>query len=214
MLGVEMISSTRLSGPIRSPGGPIVVMPFTDAIVAERAARLLAARAGCKGLLLGIHDSQREGFVSLINRAFAITESASFAYVAQDAFAGRQWLSLAERALQKNNTGLVAFNDGKWAGKLASFGLVKRAWANTLYDGDLFYPGYHSHFGDTEISLIAMSQRAYGYDPDAVLVEVDWDKDKRPVNQADKVLFEQRMRIGFGDLVAIEAVGVAALIAQ
>ena len=209
MLGVEMISSTRLSGPFRSPGGPLVVMPFTDVIAANRAARQLAARAGCEGFLLGIHDSRREGFVSLINRAFAISESSSFAYVAQDAFAGREWLSLAETALQTQNAGLIAFNDGKWGGKLASFGLVKRSWANRLYGDALFYPGYHSHFGDTEISLIAMGQRAYGYDPAAVLIEVDWDKDKRPVNQADKALFEQRMRTGFDDLVPAEALGNA-----
>lgn len=205
MLDVEMISSSRLQDGGYSASGPIVAMPFIDAAMARRAARQMAERAGCTGLVLAIHDDRREGFVTLINRAFLSTQSPCFAYVAQDAFAGRYWLALAQTALVANRAGLAAFNDGKWAGRIASFGLVNRRWARSLYDGYLFHPGYRAHYGDTEVSLIAEAQGALCYDPDAVLVEVDWHKDQMPTNAADKALFEARLKTGFDQRLATAA---------
>lgn len=180
-------------------------MPFTDAAAADRACRQLSARAGCGGWLLAIHDDHREGFVSIINRAFVRSHSPSFAYVAQDAFAGRNWLTLAEEVLSDQSTGMVAFNDGKWSGHLASFGLVKRNWVSKVYGGSLFHNGYRAHYGDTELSLIARAQDAMGYDPNAVLVEVDWLKDGRPVDEQDKALFERRMKSGFDNQISAAA---------
>lgn len=206
MLDVEMISSLRLPDAGYNIDGPVVAMPFIDAAMARRAARQLAARAGCKGLLLAIHDDRREGFVTLINRAFVTTQSASFAYVAQDAFAGRYWLALALKALTTNAAGLAAFNDGKWAGRMAGFGLANRRWARTLYDGQLFHPEYRSHYADTEISLIAEAQGALCYDPDAVLIEVDWQKDQTPTDAADKALFDARLKTGFDQRLTNAAV--------
>ncbi len=205
MLAIEMISSSQLKDGRYDINGPIVVMPFIDAAMARRAAQQLAARAGCKGLLLAVHDDHREGFVSLINGAFAATQSQSFAYVAQDAFAGRYWLALAHAALSVPGAGLAALNDGKWSGRMASFGLVRRRWAQSLYDGCLFHPEYHSHYGDTELSLIAQAQGALCYDPNAVLVEVDWRKDQSQINPADKSLFDRRLKSGFDNRLNVPA---------
>jgi len=205
MLDIEMISSSRLKDGSYSLAGSIVAMPFVDAAMARQAAQLMAARAGCKGLVLAIHDDSQEGFVTLINRAFIMTQSPSFAYVAQDAFAGRNWLSLAQTALAANAAGLAALNDGKWAGRLASFGLVNRRWARSVYDGYLFHPEYQSHYGDTELSLIAEAQGALCYDPNAVLVEIDWRKDQTPTNKADKALFDARLKTGFDNRLTAAA---------
>jgi hypothetical protein len=47
------------------------------------------------------------------------------------------------------------------------------------------------------LSLIAEAQGTLCYDPNAVLVEIDWRKDQTPTNEADKALFDARLRTGF-----------------
>lgn len=145
------------------------------------------------GLLIGIHDTQSAGFITLINRAFQMSSTPFFGYMAQDAFPGRKWLSNALNTLEKTGTGLLGFNDGKWAGALAGFGLVRRSWAEKNYGGLLFNPKYHSHYADTELTLLALNEGKYAYNPDAVLVELDWEKDQKMVNANDRFLFQKRI---------------------
>jgi len=134
VMEVWMLRAAELASlaPIQC-GGAIMVMPYTDAAQATRAARLAAARAGAPSLLLAVHDEARQGFIATVNQAFAATRSPWFGYMAQDAFAGRAWLALALRALQAKNAGLLGFNDGKWQGQLAAFGLAERVWALSVY---------------------------------------------------------------------------------
>lgn len=156
----------------------------------------MARRAGTSGTLLLIHDTERVGFMAIANLAFRASHSPFFGYVAQDAFAGREWLSLALTALGEEGV-LLGFNDGKWAGALAAFGIAKRAWADRNYAGDFFYSGYTQHFADAELTLLAMQAGHYCYEPNSVLVELDWDKDARAVNAADRALFAKRKASGF-----------------
>jgi hypothetical protein len=121
--------------------------------------------------------------------------------MAQDAFAGRQWLALALRALESRQAGLLGFNDGKWRGQLASFGLARRRWIEPLYGGDFFHGGYRRHYADAELTLIAREQGRYAYEPDSVLIEVDWDKDGAAVDAHDRALFARRRASGFEGLV-------------
>jgi len=199
---VRFVRAKELSAqaPIQCDG-PVMVMPFIDAAQATRAARLAGARAGVASLLLAVHDEARQGFIATANQAFAATSSPWFGYMAQDAFAGRNWLALALRALQTKNAGLLGFNDGKWQGQLASFGLAERAWVQGVYPGHFFYAGYHSHFADAELTLIAREQGRYVYEPHSVLVEADWDKESSAVNAADRALYQGRAASGFGDRV-------------
>lgn len=171
----------------------ILVMPSTDVAQAQRAAQLMASRAAVDdALLLVVLDEDREGFVALANRVYRATRSQCFGYVAQDAFAGRRWLQLALHTLLQHDKGLLGFNDGKWAGALAAFGLGQRRWLDSHYGGDLFYPGYTRHYADTELTVLARGNGEYTYNPQAVLVEVDWAKDSKPVNLHDRMLFAQR----------------------
>ncbi|AGX88391.1 hypothetical protein [Candidatus Symbiobacter mobilis] len=175
--------------------GAILVMPSTDEAMALRAAKQMSGRAGVEdALVLVVLDDEREGFIELANRAYRATCSTFFGYTAQDAFAGRRWLALAQQALTQRNKGFFGFNDGKWAGLLASFGLGRRVWLDQHYDGDLFFPGYTQHYADTELTMLAMGNGQYCHDPHAVLIEVDWDKETRPrpVNPFDKLLYAQR----------------------
>ena len=171
----------------------IIVMPCTDADQARQAAQLMCSRAGvADALLLVVLDDARQGFIHIANQVFNATTSTWFGYVAQDAFAGRQWLSTGVQTLMQKDKGLLAFNDGKWGGALAAFGLGRRTWLSQNYDGQLFYPGYTQHYADTELTVIAIGNAQYCYNPQAVLVEVDWGKDTKSVNALDKVLFSQR----------------------
>jgi hypothetical protein len=183
----------------QSCDGVMMVMPFTNAQFAAQAAKTMATRAGSAGMIWAILDAQREGFVKVVNTAFAKSTSPWFGYVAQDAFAGRAWLTLALDALgdQKH---FLGFNDGKWAGALAGFGLARRTWAQQNYPElghSFFYPQYVSHYADAELTLLALQAGVYAYEPNSVLVEVDWEKDQATVNEDDRAHFAKRKAHGF-----------------
>jgi len=138
-MNVECVTAAELKHKQWHVDGPVMVMPFIDAEMANRAAELAALRAGAKGLILGVQDTQKQGFVKCVNQAFTATRSPWFGYMAQDAFAGRDWMAVALQTLHKEAGVLLAFNDGKWQGALASFGLASRAWAADNYgDGSFF----------------------------------------------------------------------------
>ena len=141
--------------------------------------------------------TRRTGFVAVANAAFRRSISPQFAYVAQDAFAGRGWLRAGLAGLAGNDGSLLAFNDGKWMGALAAFGMADRVWAAANYDGDLFYPGYKRHYADAELTLLAMQQRKFRFEPLALLIELDWDKETSAVDEADRLLYHKRSQGAF-----------------
>lgn len=200
-LDVAFATLDSLPAALGRADAPLIVMPFTDAAMANRAAQLMARRAGVSGDLLCIHDVHRAGFVAVANIAFRRSLAPQFGYVAQDAFAGRRWLALALEKLAEKEGGLLAFNDGKWAGMLAAFGLASREWAFGNYAGDLFCPEYQRHYADVELTLIAMQQRRFRFEPLALLVEADWDKDSHQVDAADRTLYYRRSQSAFGGKV-------------
>lgn len=195
-------SGTDLSGALRATPLPdcdtLVCMPATDQHQARQAATILAQRAGLSDLTIVIvMDVARLGFIACCNAVYSATRSRYFAYVAQDAFPGRAWLKTAVSALAKTGAGLLGFNDGKWAGSLAAFGLVKREWADTLYGGVLFHPAYARHYADAELTVLAMAEKRYAYDPHAMLIEVDYHKDTSMVEAADRQRYKDRASTKF-----------------
>lgn len=208
-------TATELQSANWKSSAAVMVMPFTDPAMAQKAANLAASRAGslnasgglldvcAESILLAVHDIQRQGFVATVNQAFKVTQSPWLGYMAQDAFAGRNWLALALQKLQsQKDAALLGFNDGKWQGQLASFGLARRDWISKVYTDAFFFQGYHSHFADAELTLVARQQGVYAYEPQSVLVEVDWQKDQAAVNDADRRLFTTRKKSGFGNRVS------------
>lgn len=198
---VRLLSSAEAGAQTWRCDAPILVMPFTDAAQAQRAAVLMCKRAGADGLLLAVHDDSREGFIRIANRVFAASDSPYFGYVAQDAFPGRYWLRLAVQVFRDESVHLVAFNDGKWFGALAAYGLARREWASRNYGGPLFHPSYRRHYADTELSLFAAEAGGLGYSPHSVLMEADWDKDIQPIDGKDQKTFRERAASGFDDRV-------------
>lgn len=193
--------------------GVCVAIPSTDQEAGLRLAQILESRSGVDPQSIAVVvviDDSSSGFIHIANRLFGLSKSEYFVYCAQDAFPGRYWLKVALDSMKSRNAGLLGFNDGKWMGLLASFGMVRRDWAcqNYLSGGPLqaclFHPHYISHYADTELTLIAMQQEAYAYNPNAVLVEVDWGKDSKGNNPKDKALFASRKQGGFDGKVTSE----------
>jgi hypothetical protein len=202
-LSIEYLTSQTLAaGAWKKEENLLIAMPFTLKTMAKKSAELMATRAGLEeGSIVCVLDDQQQGFVAMCNHIFRHSRSRYFVYMAQDAFAGRRCMAQAIDVLGTDK-GLLAFNDGKWFGALAGFGLVRRDWAQNNYQGELFYPGYGAHYADVELTLIAMQQGLYTYDPHSVLIEVDWAKDKKKVQENDRNLYFQRLQHGFDGRVS------------
>ena len=143
---------------------------------------------------MAIHDVYRLGFVHIVNEVFKLTSSELSGYFASDAFPCRRWLELSIASFSNHDIGLLSYNDGKWLGNLAGFGLVKRSWLANFYTDSLFFAGYKSRYGDTELSVLAHATKKLGYNPNIVVMEVDDDKDSKSVDVNDKHLFQARMQ--------------------
>ncbi len=175
----------------------VVVMPAIDMALARRAAEVMIRRTDRTGLLLLAEDDYRLGFIMTANLVYARTRSDYFAYVAQDAYPGQYWLDYGLETLQKTGSGLLAFNDGRFFGKLAVFGLADRTWAASIYRSFIFFPEYKSHFADTELSMIALTRGQLAHNPYSIMMEVDYEKHLHGNNPADHDLYRRRAAEGF-----------------
>ena len=184
-----------------------VLMPSIDFDRAWATARHLVDRAGMPAELFILIDRTRQGFVSTINQAAARLQSRYIVYLAEDAVAGEGWLKTAFEQLETSGKGLLAFNCGKWRGRLAAFGMVRTEWARSVYGRRLFYSGYRAHRADNELTVIARAQDQFIYCPDALLLENDPSKlqigaVEQAASRADRRLFRERYQSGFDGLVS------------
>lgn len=183
--------------------GIAVLMPTIDIEKAKKTALILEKRAGIKCRIILIHDRLRQGFIKTINAAFRRIDAKYIVYLAEDSYPGRGWLKCAYLSLEQSGKGLFAFNDGKWFGSTASFGMVRRSWIAGIYENSLFFSGYVSHAGDTEISVIARASDQLVYNPNCVLTEVDYEKDTKGIaNLEDDLRFKMRFVNYFCGLVS------------
>jgi hypothetical protein len=172
----------------------VVAMPATDKKMAVKLAKILLHRAGMPCHLVIINDAVRQGFIKTINDVAQKLQPEYLVYVAQDAFPGKNWLRIAFEGMQRTSGGVFCFNDGEWFGNLAAFGLVNTRFSHGLYgDNLIFCPLYHSHYADTELSILAAYHGKLVYDPNAVLVEVDYDIEGGRVLQRDRDTYHRRM---------------------
>ena len=172
--------------------GIAVVMPAIDLAVAVGSARRMLAFAGMPCRLVVAHDFIRQGFIATANMMSAALEAEFIAYVAQDALAGQDWLRLAHEKISATGAGLCAFNDGKFNGKLATFGLVRTAFTQKLYgQGRIFHEAYRAHRADEELTWLAHLAGKYCYAPGALLMEVDF-RLQRAINPDDTKLYAER----------------------
>lgn len=179
-----------------------VIMPTIHREMADKTAKILQSRAGVDARFIVIEDDAHNGFVKVANAAFNRTEARYVAYVTDDIFPSRGWLKEALNLMKSSGAGLVGFNDGKWKGALATVGLVDREWVNKVYaNGNMFFPGYFGHYNDTELTMVALAQKRYAYDPNISLIEVDYEKEQKSVHRADRALFAARKEHDFDGLI-------------
>jgi hypothetical protein len=154
-----------------------------------------------------VEDTLRQGFIRTLNATAARLEVRYVVYLAEDAFPGVDWLKLAHDQLEHSGKGLLAFNCGKWHGRVAAFGMVRAAWVETLYGGPVLYPAYRSHRADNELTVIARATDQFVYAPECVLTEIDARKAFRSseaeagnFTEDDKRLFIRRFDTAFDGL--------------
>lgn len=173
-----------------------VIMPSIDMPKANATALQLIETAGMSCNVLPIEDVDRIGFIGIVNKAVKENPSDYYVYTAQDAFGGRNWLKTAYETMVRDRSGLFAFSDNKWFGKLAAFGMVEHNWMVKNYGGNLFNDIYKSHYADTELTVLAKSNKLFSSNPESVMVEVD--SNKHGVNEEDKKTFAFQKLTGFG----------------
>lgn len=180
----------------------VVIMPTIHQEQAEKTAKILETRAGYPFTMVVVEDRDKSGFVATCNAVVHDIGADYYAYVTDDIFPSRNWLLDAMNALSETGGKLFGFNDGKFKGALATCGLVEKEWMRGNYGGDMFYSNYFGHYNDTELTLLAMNERVYTYDPDVSLIEVDYEKEQKKVHKGDRELFNQRKEAGFDGRIA------------
>lgn len=187
---VEMKDWIRRPSIDLSPKTIAVVIPSINIERANMVVDVMQKRAGRDADYYVVEDIDRSGFMATMNDFVKNNEYDYYVYAAEDSFPGWMWLKRAYDKAVEKDAGLIAFNDGKNSGNLATFGMVERKWMESIYGGDIFYSGYHSHYGDTELTVYAIRDNKLAYDPEACLVEVDYKK--HGVNIKDKELYNKR----------------------
>jgi hypothetical protein len=176
-----------------------VVMPCINIMAGMQTANLLQSRAGINADYLIVNDTKRQGFIKTLNQAAKATNAEFVVYLAEDALPGEDWLKIAIQQIEQHGAGLLAFNCGKWHGRVAAFGLVRTAWIKPFYNGDILFDGYKSHRADNEITILAKADSKFVYCQESILFENDPFKDLKKseaelsnFSKADKELFKNR----------------------
>lgn len=183
----------------------LVIMPHINEELATKTASIMKARAGINCKILLVEDKKRQGFVKTVNHVTRNNKADLYVYTAQDAFVNRGWLYEAILEQAKYGAGLVAFNDGKWNGQMAQFGMMTREFAEANFNGGVFPDCYNANYCDVEISQVAKQQGRYAWAQKAIMMEIDYVKDfKGKVNLEDKALYNERKKTGFDGKVTDE----------
>lgn len=186
------------------PEGVAIIMPCIDKEKGIKTAKTLVERAGVPCKVIIAFDSAGNGFMDTLNTTANRINVKYVVYLAQDAFPGRYWLKKAYEELEKTDKALLAFNDAKWSGKIASFGMIRVSWTKKLYGDAILCPEYNSHCADEELTAIARTIGQHVYNPNIVLIEIDYEKGlKGGYNKRDSELFLRRFKNGFDGRVSV-----------
>lgn len=175
-----------------------VIMPTIHTKLARKTRKILEKRAGMPCDVYALLDTKKNGYVSVCN-AFVRNNPDYDYYVTatDDIFPSRNWLKNAYELMKSKGAKLVGFNDGKWEGRLACCALIDGEWMMKNYGGNVYFSGYFGHYNDTELTLIAMQDGVYAFDPNIIFMEIDYEKESKGVRKEDKALFSKRVETGF-----------------
>jgi len=173
-----------------------IVIPYRPGSkeLATKAARVCFIRAGMPCKVFTIEDSERKGWVNAQNWAFNNLDFDFYIYSCDDYFPCKDYLKSAYEAYLGTKKCVIVFNDGKWAGKLATIALVKKDFVKEkLPDGNLFYKGYKQNFADPEFTDHAINHNEMAYLSDIPFMEVEYGKDEKSHNnEEDRELYKSR----------------------
>ena len=200
----ERIEGNEENKPSREPR-IAVIMPTINPELGKKTADILRSRAGMECDIPVIFDFDKKGYVWNCNQFVRNNPNHDYYVTAtDDIFPSRNWLKDAYDLLQSKCAKMVGFDDGKWKGQLACCALIEAEWMKKNYGGNIYFPGYFGHYNDTELTLVAMQDGVYAYDPTISLIEVDYEKESKKVNEADRALFNKRRESDFDGLVTRE----------
>lgn len=172
--------------------GVTVVMPATDITLAVMAAQRMMRFAGMPMRMVIVNDFIGQGFIKTVNAVSNRLKPEYLAYVAQDALAGKNWLKNAFHKMTTNSKSVCAFNEGRFLGNLAQFGLVKVAFTAQHYGAhNVFYDQYIKHRADDELTLLAKLNNEFVFAKEALLMEVDYSLQKS-IHAPDLDLYKRR----------------------
>lgn len=181
-----------------------VVMPCINQALGLQTANLLQQKAGIAADFVVARDTRYQGFITTLNQTARVSLAKYIVYLAEDAIPGDNWLKLAYDRLENENKSVLAFNCGKWHGRVAAFGMVRKDWIYQYYGDSILFEGYKSHRADNEITVIGRATNQFVYAPESILFEDDKRKDfKKKESEAanfsfeDKKLFKERFLNGF-----------------
>ena len=175
----------------------VIVVPYVsqDGMGVPKLAKLLKKRAGVPVEIYTVNGEEL-GWIGTHNKMAKELDFDWYIYCPSDYFPGRDFVKKALEVASSTKKKLIGLNDGKWHGSNATAGMVSKDLIPMLYRGTLFYPGYKHHGSDPDITEKAMLLNEYAYAPEALLVEIDYEKDfissKDRLNQADVRLFMKR----------------------
>jgi hypothetical protein len=172
------------------------IKPFEER---EKIKEVYLKRAGVDCLVFMLYDTVKEGWIKLHNLASSSFEYDWYMYGCDDYFPGQDYLKIALDAGKRTGKKLIAFNDGKWHGNNATVGLVHKSLIDKIPYKSLFNPQYKRHYADPELTAIAKLLNEYHYEPLAVCIEVDYNKDLNKLNccKEDRELYRRRELINF-----------------
>lgn len=202
---VDDFIKAREQDKIENTLDPVTILiPTINPDKAKQTADLIHLRAGYPHKIIVEEDADRIGYVAMINKMAKENPSKYFLYGADDMYPGRNFLSIAMDVKRQTNAKVVALNDGKFYGNIATFAIVDYDYVSNLYNGNILNSMYNFHYADPELTLIAKAQKVYSYAPDALLVEITYDKDgkdSKKNNEEDKQFFKFRKSINFDNIV-------------
>ncbi len=190
---------------VNDPSDIAIIMPSADLPRARQTADLLLERAGIPAHVILAHDTAGQGFIASINAISSCLQTRYIVYLEENAYPGFGWLRTARDRLEATGKGLLAFNCGRWQGRVAAFGMVRMQWVTQLYGGPVFNPAYRHEKADAELTVIARATDQLMYDPGAVLLAVEGGTPPGTRSPYDRALFGERFRSGFDRTVPLSA---------
>jgi len=158
--------------------------------------RIMEIRAKVPCEVVIQEDVDRIGWVAMHNKMVQELDFDWYLYSCADYFPCRGYLKIALDAAKEHNKKFIGLNDGKWNGNNATVGLIHKSLIPKLYSTrTLFLPQYKFHGADPDITNRAKRLGEFLYVPEAVLMEIDYEKDFKNssrLNPDDVALYKLR----------------------